>query len=91
MSEDLKKNIILQMIKAYKNRLEWADEYIEENYSNAIEYMMKNFDRFYKLSKDGAISSIKQGDRSVTYRDVDVIHSDHILVSLLGKPLMRCY
>lgn len=92
MSDELKEKIILRIIKDYKNRLEWADEYVRNNYAEAIEYIKENFDRFNKLSIDGAISSKTQGDRSVSYKDIsNIIQSDFILSSLVGLPLLRMY
>lgn len=92
MNDELKEKIILRIIKDYKNRLEWTDEYVKNNYAEAIEYIKENFDRFNKLSIDGAISSKTQGDRSVSYKDIsNIIQSDFILNSLLGLPLLRMY
>lgn len=92
MNDELKEKIILRIIKDYKNRLEWTDEYVKNNYAEAVEYIKENFDRFNKLSIDGAISSKTQGDRSVSYKDIsNIIQSDFILNSLLGLPLLRMY
>lgn len=92
MNDELKEKIILRIIKDYKNRLEWTDEYVKNNYAEAIEYIKENFDRFNKLSIDGVISSKTQGDRSVSYKDIsNIIQSDFILNSLLGLPLLRMY
>lgn len=91
MDEEVKKSIIIQMIKSYKNRQEWTDEYVEEVYKGAIDYMMDNFDKLYDNVKNGSISSIKQGERSITYNDKNIIENDFILLSMLGKPLLRGY
>ena len=32
MTDILKEKIIIRAIKVYKNREEWADEYVQENY-----------------------------------------------------------
>lgn len=93
MSEELKKNIVIQMIKSFKNRAGWDNEYVEENYTSAIEYMMLNFDRIYKMSLDGAISSKTQGQRSITYKSgfTNIVQADLTLKALLGSPLLGCY
>lgn len=87
----LKRDIIIQVIKSYKNRQEWTDEYVEEKYKSAIDYMIDNFDKIYDNVQNGSISSIKQGERSITYNNKNVIESDFILMSMLGKPLLRGY
>lgn len=93
MTNELKEQIILQIIKDYKNRCEWTDDYVKKEYPTAIEYMNINFDRFLKINNDGAIQSKTQGERSVTYKtDINnFIRTDYILKSLLGLPFMRCY
>ena len=93
MADELKEKIILQMIKDYKNRSEWTDDYVKEEYDVAVQYMLEDFDRIYKLSKDGAIQSKTQGSRSVTYKSNinNIIQTDFVLRSLLGLPLLRCY
>ena len=45
MTDILKEKIIIRAIKVYKNREEWADEYVIGNYSDAIEYMKEYFDK----------------------------------------------
>ena len=46
MTDDIiKGKIIVQAIKSYKNREEWTDIYVENNYPEAIEYMFENFDK----------------------------------------------
>lgn len=93
MNDELKEKIILEIIKNYKNRSEWTDDYIKEKYSVAIEYMTLNFNRIYKISLDGSISSKTQGQRSVTYKSGinSIIQADLTLKTLLGLPLLRCY
>ena len=82
MTDILKGKIIVTAIKRYKNREEWTDIYVEQNYAEAIEYMFKNFDKyFHDSSSSGSGSSeagsivpqgarikrIDQGDRSIEY------------------------
>ena len=45
MTDILKEKIIIRAIKIYKNREEWTDDYVQENYSDAIEYMKEYFDK----------------------------------------------
>ena len=47
MTDILKGKIIVTAIKRYKNREEWTDIYVENNYPEAIEYMFKNFDKYF--------------------------------------------
>ena len=93
MTDELKEQIILQIIKDYKNRSEWTDDYVKEKYDVVIQYMTENYDKLTKISKDASIQSKMQGSRSVTYKAEinSIIQSDFILRSLLGLPLMRCY
>ena len=77
MTDILKGKIIVTAIKRYKNREEWTDIYVEQNYAEAIEYMFKNFDKYFSDSSSseagsivpqGArIKSMNQGDRSIEY------------------------
>ena len=78
MTDIIKGKIIVQAIKSYKNREEWTDIYVENNYPEAIEYMFKNFDKYFGDSSSNGDSSeagsivpqgarikkLDQGDRS---------------------------
>ena len=77
MTDILKEKIIIRSIKVYKNREEWADDYVQENYSDAIEYMKEYFDKLFptatgsgagSTTPDGAkIKKIQQGERTIEY------------------------
>ena len=81
MTDILKGKIIVTAIKRYKNREEWTDIYVEQNYAEAIEYMFKNFDKYFGDSSSSSssseagsivpqgarIKSMNQGDRSIEY------------------------
>ena len=83
MTDILKEKIIITAIKAYKNREEWTDIYVQENYADAIDYMLENFDKYFgdsssisssssseagSIVPQGArIKSMNQGDRSIEY------------------------
>ena len=65
MTDALKEKIIIQAIKCYKNREEWEDEYIQEKYDVAIEYMLENFDKYFPTTSGSGSSftSIPAGAR----------------------------
>ena len=82
MTDILKGKIIVQAIKSYKNREEWTDIYVENNYPEAIEYMFKNFDKYFgdsssssnisseagsMLPQGARIKKLDQGERSIEY------------------------
>ena len=77
MTDILKEKIIIRSIKVYKNREEWADDYVQKNYSDAIEYMKEYFDKLFptatgsgagSTTPDGAkIKKIQQGERVIEY------------------------
>ena len=77
MTDILKEKIIIRSIKVYKNREEWADDYVQDNYSDAIEYMKEYFDKLFptatgsgagSTTPDGAkIKKIQQGERTIEY------------------------
>ena len=83
MTDIIKGKIIVQAIKSYKNREEWTDIYVENNYPEAIEYMFKNFDKYFgdnsssssnisseagsMLPQGARIKILDQGERSVEY------------------------
>ena len=77
MTNILKGKIIISAIKVYKNREEWADEYVQENYQDAIEYMKEYFDKLFptatgsgagSTTPDGAkIKKMQQGERVIEY------------------------
>ena len=77
MTDIIKGKIIVEAIKEYKNRKEWTDMYVENNYPEAIEYMFEYFDKLFptvagsgagSTTPDGArIKRINQGSRSIEY------------------------
>ena len=77
MTDILKEKIIIRSIKVYKNREEWTDDYVQENYQDAIEYMLEYFDKLFPTASgsgagsttpDGAkIKKIQQGERLIEY------------------------
>ena len=81
MTDIIKGKIIVEAIKSYKNRQEWTDIYVENNYPEAIEYMFANFDKIFgnisnsssseassSMVPQGArIKKIDQGARSIEY------------------------
>ena len=77
MTDILKEKIIIRSIKVYKNREEWADDYVQENYQDAIEYMMEYFDKLFPTASgsgagsttpdDARIKKIQQGERTIEY------------------------
>ena len=50
--------IVIRTIKVYKNREEWTDIYVENNYPEAIEYMFKNFDKYFGDNNSSSSSNI---------------------------------
>ena len=77
MTDVLKEKIIIRAIKCYKNREEWEDEYVQEQYSDAIEYMMEYFDKYFPSASSNSsmdniptgarIKKIQQGGRAIEY------------------------
>lgn len=77
MTDILKEKIIIRAIKVYKNREEWTDDYVQENYSDAIEYMKEYFDKLFPTASgsgagsttpdDARIKKIQQGERTIEY------------------------
>ena len=77
MKDILKEKIIITAIKVYKNRQEWTDIYVEQNYADAIEYMKEYFDKLFPTASgsgagsttpdDARIKKIQQGERTIEY------------------------
>ena len=81
MTDIIKGKIIVEAIKEYKNRKEWTDIYVENNYPEAIEYIFKNFDKYFgdnsssnssseagsMLPQGARIKKLDQGERSIEY------------------------
>ena len=77
MTDILKGKIIVTAIKAYKNRREWTDVYVEQNYADAIEYRKEYFDKLFPTASgsgagsttpdDARIKKIQQGERTIEY------------------------
>ena len=77
MTDILKEKIIIRSIKVYKNREEWEDQYVKDNYSDAIQYMKEYFDKLFptatgsgagSTTPDNArIKKIQQGERTIEY------------------------
>ena len=54
MTDIIKGKIIVEAIKEYKNRKEWTDVYVENNYPEAIEYMFENFEKIFGYSSSNS-------------------------------------
>ena len=77
MTDILKGKIIVTAIKRYKNREEWTDIYVEQNYADAIDYMKEYFDKLFPTATgsgagsttpdDARIKKIQQGERTIEY------------------------
>ena len=77
MDDIIKGKIIVEAIKEYKNRKEWTDIYVENNYPEAIEYMFEYFDKLFPTAAgsgagsttpdDARIKKIQQGERTIEY------------------------
>ena len=77
MTDIIKGKIIVEAIKEYKNRKEWTDIYVENNYPEAIEYMFEYFDKLFPTAAgsgagsttpdDARIKKIQQGERTIEY------------------------
>ena len=77
MTDILKDKIIIRAIKIYKNREEWTDIYVEQNYADAIDYMKEYFDKLFPTASgsgagsttpdDARIKKIQQGERTIEY------------------------
>ena len=52
-----KKDIVILAIKSYKNRPNWTDDYVEDKYKIAIDYMLDNYDRLFNFNKNISTSS----------------------------------
>lgn len=77
MTDIIKGKIIVEAIKEYKNRPNWTDMYVEQNYPEAIEYMFEYFDKLFPTASgsgagsttpdDARIKKIQQGERTIEY------------------------
>ena len=77
MTDILKEKIIIRSIKVYKNREEWEDQYVKDNYSDAIQYMKEYFDKLFPTAvgsgagtttpDNARIKKIQQGERLIEY------------------------
>lgn len=52
-----KKDIVILAIKSYKNRPNWTDDYVEDKYKIAIDYMLDNYDRLFNFNKYSSSNS----------------------------------
>ena len=52
-----KKDIVILAIKSSKNRPNWTDDYVEDKYKIAIDYMLDNYDRLFNFNKDSSSNS----------------------------------
>ena len=65
-----KKDIIILAIKSYKNRPNWTDDYVEDKYKIAIDYMLDNYDRLFNFNKDSSSNS-----SSNTYENINTANN----------------
>ena len=104
MTDTLKEKIIIRFIKTYKNRIEWEDDFVRDKYSDVIDYLMENFDKFFNSVNDnpdgGIVKKRKQGEREIEYdtsmntsndKITSIVKNDLVLSSLLGLPLIKLY
>lgn len=65
-----KKDIVILAIKSYKNRPNWTDDYVEDKYKIAIDYMLDNYDRLFNFNKDSSSNS-----SSNTYENINTANN----------------
>ena len=65
-----KKDIVILAIKSYKNRPNWTDDYVEDKYKIAIDYMLDNYDRLFNFNKDSSSNS-----SSDTYENINTANN----------------
>lgn len=65
------------------------EEYIEENFKDAIDYISNKIKENEKSGVSN-VTSKRVGNISYTYGDVD-IYKDSFIKSILPKPYLRCY
>lgn len=65
-----KKDIVILAIKSYKNRPNWTEDYVEEKYKIAIDYMLDNYDRLFNFNKDSSSNS-----SSNTYENINTANN----------------
>ena len=65
-----KKDIAILAIKSYKNRPNWTDDYVEDKYKIAIDYMLDNYDRLFNFNKDSSSNS-----SSDTYENINTANN----------------
>ena len=60
-----KKDIVILAIKSYKNRPNWTDDYVEDKYKIAIDYMLDNYDRLFNFNKDSSSNSSSNAHENI--------------------------
>ncbi len=88
----MEEKIILSMIRHYLN-VTWTDEKIKEEYPEAIQVAMANYNKATTENRPIGISSISQGSQSISYTSTELseIVIDGIVKALLPRPFLKMY
>ena len=88
----MEEKIILSMIRHYLN-VTWTDKKIKEEYPEAIQVAMANYNKAATENRPIGISSISQGSQSISYASTELneIVIDGIVKALLPRPFLKMY
>lgn len=88
----MEEKIIISMIRHYLNVV-WTDEKIKEEYPEAIQVAITNYNKVTKENRPIGISSISQGSQSISYASTELneIVIDGMVKALLPRPFLKMY
>ena len=88
----MEEKIIISAIRHYLN-VDWANEKIKEEYPEAIQIAMDNYNKTIASNRPVGISSVSQGSQSISYTSTELneIVIDGMVKALLPRPFLKMY
>ena len=84
--------IIISAIRHYLN-VDWDNEKIKEEYPEAIQIAIDNYNKVTTENRPTGVSSISQGSQSISYTSTELseVVIDGMVKALLPRPFLKMY
>lgn len=90
LTDEDKEKYAIQLIIAYKDNPSVVNEdYVRNNYMLAVKMLIDRIDNI--ATRDNSISSISQGDNSVSFNNDTSNFIDNNIIALIGPPYLHMY
>ena len=88
----MEEKIIISAIRHYLN-VDWDNEKIKEEYPEAIQIAIDNYNKVTTENRPTGVSSISQGSQSISYTSTELseVVIDGMVKTLLPRPFLKMY